>query len=132
MEGVDNFSELPQKFSLLFDFTPPAMDEEATSILNSESASKVVAAFAQKLERVGELDYGKYAAIIEEIKKETGIKGRLLFHPLRVALTARTSGLELDKFIPLVEEGARLSFPKPIKSCLERVRGIQKYLERLA
>ena len=132
VEGVDKLSELPQKFSLLFDFAPLAMDEEAKSILNSESAPKVIATFAQKLERAGELDYGKYAAIIEEIKKETGIKGKLLFHSLRVALTARASGLELDRFIPLVEEGARLSFPKSIKSCLERVRGIQEYLGRLA
>ncbi len=132
MEGVDKFSELPQKFSLLFDFAPLAMDEEAKSILKSESAPKVITAFAQKLERAGVLDYAKYAAIIEEIKKETGIKGKPLFHPLRVALTARTSGLELDKFIPLVEEGARLSFPRPIKSCLERVGETKRYLETKA
>jgi glutamyl-tRNA synthetase len=132
MEGVDKFSELPQKFSLLFDFTPLALDKEAKSILKSESAPKVITAFAQKLERAGGLDYAKYAAIIEEIKKETGIKGKALFHPLRVALTARTSGLELDKFIPLVEEGARLSFPRPIKSCLERVRETKKHLESKA
>jgi len=37
-------------------------------------------------------------------------------------LTARASGLELDKFIPLIEEGARLNFPRPIKSSLERIR----------
>jgi glutamyl-tRNA synthetase len=132
MEGVDKFSELPQKFSLLFDFAPLALDEEAESILKSESAPKVITAFAQKLERAGVLDYAKYAAIIEEIKKETGIKGKALFHPLRVALTARTSGLELDKFIPLVEEGARFSFPRPIKSCLERVGETKRYLETKA
>jgi glutamyl-tRNA synthetase len=126
MEGVDKFSELPQKFSLLFDFAPLALEEEAKSILKSESAPKVITAFAQKLERAGGLDYVKYAAIIEEIKKETGIKGKALFHPLRVALTAKTSGLELDKFIPLVEEGARLDFPKPIKNCLARVGEVLK------
>jgi nondiscriminating glutamyl-tRNA synthetase len=126
VEGVDKFSKLPQKFSLLFDFAPLALEEEAKSILKSDSAPKVISAFAQKLEQAGQLDYAKYAAIIEEIKKETGIKGKALFHPLRVALTARTSGLELDRFIPLVEEGARLSFPKPIKNCLVRVRDVLK------
>ncbi len=129
IEGADKLSDLPQKFSLLFDFAPPAMDEETKSILSPESASKIVAAFARKLEQVGALDYQKYGAIIEDIKRETGLKGKNLFHPLRVALTARSSGLELDKFIPLVEEGARLSFPKPIKSCLERIRETKNYLQ---
>ena len=63
-------------------------------------------------------------AITEEMKKETGYKGKSRYHPLRVALTARASGLELDRFIPLVEEGTKLSFPKVIKSCLERVTEI--------
>ena len=129
IEGVDKLSGLALKFSLLFDFSPEAMDEDAKAILKSDAAPMVITAFAQKLEHAGELNYDKYAAIIEEIKKETGIKGKLLFHPLRVALTARTSGLELDKFIPLVEEGARLDFPRPIKSCLERVGETKKYLE---
>jgi nondiscriminating glutamyl-tRNA synthetase len=117
---------------LLFDFSPESIDDEAGAILRSETAPKVVAAFARKLEQAGELDYGKYAAIIEELKKETGIKGKNLFHPIRVALTAKASGLELDKFIPLVEEGARLSFPKSIKDCLTRVIEIRKYFEGLA
>jgi len=129
IEGVDKLCQLPRKFSLLFDFSPEAMDEEARSILTSESAPKAIAAFAQKLEGAGDLDYDKYKRIIEEIKRETGLKGKSLFHPLRVALTAKASGLELDRFIPLAEEGARLSFPRSIKNCLTRVREIQKYLE---
>jgi len=128
IEGVDKFSLLPQKFSLLFDFDPERMDDEAREIIRSASARKVLAAFIQKTSELKEFDYEIFAGITGAIKKETGIKGKDLFHPLRVALTARASGLELDRFIPLVEEGARLGFPRKIKSCLERVREISSFL----
>jgi len=128
IEGVDKFSELPQKFSLIFDFDPKNLDQETSQIIQSESARKVLTAFIQKTSSLQDFSYEKFAAITGEIKKETGIKGKELFHPLRVALTARASGLELDKLIPLVEEGARLNFPRPIKSCLERVKEISSWL----
>jgi glutamyl-tRNA synthetase len=122
VEGVDKFSELPQKFSLIFDFEPRKLDEEARQIISSSSARKVLTAFIQKTSGLREFDYDIFARVTGEIKKETGIKGKELYHPLRVVLTARSSGLELDKLIPLVEEGARLNFPRPIKNCLERIK----------
>jgi hypothetical protein len=65
----------------------------------------------------------------KEIKEETECKGKDLYHPLRVALTAQTSGLELDTFIPLVEEGAKLALPKPIKNCRQRASETLNYLD---
>lgn len=128
IEGVDKFSELPQKFSLLFDFDPGKMEEEAREIIQTESARKVLAAFIQKTTGLKEFNYEIFARLAGEIRKDTGIKGKDLFHPLRVVLTARASGLELDKFIPLVEEGSRLDFPRKIKSCLERIREMSAIL----
>lgn len=60
-------------------------------------------------------------ALAQEIKKEIGYKGKNLYYHLRLALKARRSGLELDKFIPLVEEGARMNFPVAVKNCSQRV-----------
>ncbi len=77
---------------------------------------------------MAEFSYADFVTITAEIKKTTGAKGKDLYHPLRVALTARASGLELDKFIPLVEEGARLEFPKRIKNCASRVAEVIEYL----
>ncbi|MBC7348601.1 MAG: glutamate--tRNA ligase [Candidatus Aminicenantes bacterium] len=128
IEGVDKFSDLPQKFSLLFEFEPGKMDEEARAIIQAESARRVLAAFIQKTAGLKEFNYEIFAGLTGEIKKATGIKGKELFHPLRVALTARASGLELNKFIPLVEEGSRLDFPRKIKGCLERLKEISAFL----
>jgi nondiscriminating glutamyl-tRNA synthetase len=115
IERVDRFSDLPQSVGLLFEFSVDKIGEEERKILSNACSVRVVRALAEKLAQVEDFDYEKFAVMAQEIKEETGCKGRDLFHPLRVALTARASGLDLDKFIPLVEAGSRLLFPKPLK-----------------
>jgi len=54
------------------------------------------------------IDFARIAEISKKIKEETGIKGRELFHPIRLALTGKESGIELADFIPTIEQGASL------------------------
>lgn len=129
IEGVDRFSDLPLKFSLLFDFSVREMDDEARNILKTECGQKVVQLFAEKISGLQSFDYNVFASIAQNIKEETGCKGKDLFFPLRLALSARTSGLKLDRFIPLIEEGASLSFPKPIKNCVQRVKELTDFMD---
>jgi glutamyl-tRNA synthetase len=44
-----------------------------------------------------------------EVAKATGAKGRLLFHPLRLALTGREHGPELKKLLPLIGRAKALA-----------------------
>ncbi len=50
---------------------------------------------------------------MNEVKAETGARGKDLFHPVRIALTGSHSGPEFDKLIPIIEEGSRLDLPGP-------------------
>lgn len=129
LEGVNSFSELSPKFSIFFDFDPSGMGPEAKEILQSESAQKVIRVFWEKISQSPSFDYQSFVGMTQEIKKETGCKGKNLYHPLRVALTSRASGLELDQFIPLVEEASRLNFKKPVKNCYQRVTEMVRHLE---
>ena len=55
-----------------------------------------------------------WSAWTAALKRETGRKGRDLFHPLRLALTGRGSGPELAALLPLIgraRASARLSAP---------------------
>ncbi len=57
-------------------------------------------------------DGGTWAAFTGALKAETGRKGRALFHPLRLALTAREAGPDLGQLLPLigrVRAAARIS-----------------------
>lgn len=58
---------------------------------------------------------------MDEIKAETGAKGKDLFHPVRIMLIGSHSGPDFNKLIPLIEEGSRLELPVHVKSVRERV-----------
>lgn len=47
-------------------------------------------------------DETTWGAWTQAIKEATGLKGKALFHPLRLALTGRESGPELAKLLPLI------------------------------
>ena len=129
-DRIDRFLDLPKEAALVFRFSPSSMEEEIKKELRTESAVEVIRLFAEKISRVKEFDYDTFAAIAKEICEETGHKGKDLYHPLRIVLTAKSSGLDLDKFIPLVEEGAKLKFPTPVQNCAQRVSEMMKFLDR--
>ena len=62
----------------------------------------------------------RFNAMVNEIKAETGAKGRELFHPIRIILTGSHSGPAFDKLVPIMEEGSRLNLPQHVKSVKER------------
>ncbi len=130
IERVDRFADLPSQVSLLFEFSPQELDEEVKQDLNSACAPRVIKIFGEKIIQEKSFDYDRFSAIAQEIQTATGCKGRNLYHPLRIALTARGSGLDLNKFIPLVEEGARLDLPRPIKNCSQRVAEFFDFLRK--
>jgi len=129
LEGVDKFADLPEKFSQIFDFDPRGMEEEAVRVLKEECGWKVLSLLREKMSSVENFNYDCFSHFAREIQGETGCKGKDLFHPLRIGLTARASGLMLDRFIPLVEEGSKLEFPKAIKNCRQRIGEILEWRE---
>jgi glutamyl/glutaminyl-tRNA synthetase len=106
------------------------MDEGTKKEMEGDCASRVVSLFGQKIANVEYFDYEQFVAFTQEIKQDTGCKGKDLYHPLRIALTTQGSGLDLDKFIPLVEGGARLDLPRSLKNCRQRVFEMLGYLQR--
>ena len=47
-------------------------------------------------------DEGTWGAWTSDVKRQTGAKGRALFHPLRLALTGREAGPELKTLLPMI------------------------------
>jgi glutamyl-tRNA synthetase len=128
-EKIDRFAQLPLHLASLFDFSLSRMEDDAKEVLKEPCSKQVIRSFSEKIARVRKFDYEVFGRMAQEIKEDTGCKGKNLYHPLRVALTAQTSGLELDKFIPIVEQGARLVLPTPIKSCAQRATETLNYID---
>ena len=68
------------------------------------------------------LDRDAFRAAANRVKDRTKQKGKALFHPIRLALTGESSGMELDLAVPAIERGARVRGHglAPVQSARER------------
>ena len=125
LPSLDQLDQLPAKSAFVCQFDPDAAhaDEENAALLATESAQKVLAAFATRVQNAsGPVTADQFKSWMNEIKTETGTKGKELFHPVRIALTGAHSGPEFDKLIPVIEEGSQLELPLRILSVRERIQ----------
>lgn len=121
---VNKLDELPEKAALVFGYNASAALAAADNAetLRRENARVVIKAFAGRLDHEPVLKPDRFKAIMNEIQQETGVKGKELFHPVRVMMIGSHSGPEFDKLIPLLEEGSGLQLPVHVKSVRERVK----------
>ena len=125
---VDKLDQLPDRAGILFRYTAAAAlaAPENAEVFALPAAAGVIEAFAQRALAESEWTAERFNTIMNEVKTETGAKGKDLFHPVRVVLIGSHSGPAFDKLIPLIETGSRLELPVHVKSVRERV---QEFME---
>ncbi len=128
---VDRMEQLPERAGILFNFDPvkAVSNPENAEVLQGGKALPVLEGFAKRASQETPLAPERFKEIMNELKAETGAKGKDLFHPVRVALIGAHSGPDFDRLIPLMEEGSRLSLPIHVKSVSERVQQFQSALQ---
>lgn len=90
------------ELSDLFFRTHLELDAESAAILAEPQVPDVLSAFLGKVEAAAEFTPEQMAVLIKEVQKETGVKGKGLFMPIRVALTGQTHGRDLNQTIFLL------------------------------
>jgi glutamyl-tRNA synthetase/nondiscriminating glutamyl-tRNA synthetase len=95
-------------------------------VLSWPNTDAVFARFAVKImadesASTGQLTPEQFKKIVNEVKAETGVKGKELFHPIRVVITGSHSGPDFDRLVPILEAGSQLHLPKHVLSVPERV-----------
>ncbi|HMS63956.1 MAG TPA: glutamate--tRNA ligase [Ignavibacteria bacterium] len=75
-------------------------DEKLNEYLSADTSKKVFTELSEKIRSLDTLTAESYKTAVSEVQKETGIKGKLLFKPVRIALTGSENGPEL----PLIAE----------------------------
>ena len=88
--------------SELFFEEHPELDDAAKEVLAGETVPTVLTAFKEKLQAMPVVEAAAVKAAIKEIQKETGIKGKNLFMPIRVAVSGQTHGPELPDTVELL------------------------------
>lgn len=124
-ERLSRMVDLVKEAAFLFEFTPERSlaDDQVRKALSDAGSRRVIEALARRLS--GEaLSAPRFQAIAEEVRRECGVKGKDLYHPIRIALTGAASGPELVRLLPMIEDGSRLNLRRRIASCAERARGL--------
>jgi glutamyl-tRNA synthetase/nondiscriminating glutamyl-tRNA synthetase len=121
---VDKLEQLPQRAGIVFHFDAQKAISapENAEVFASPKSGEVIQSFARRALAEPVMTAERFNTIINEVKAETGTKGKDLFHPVRVALIGTHSGPAFDKLVPLIEEGSRLQLPVHVKSVRERLQ----------
>jgi nondiscriminating glutamyl-tRNA synthetase len=126
--AVDHLDQLPATSAPVFGFDAEAAraNEENAAVLAADSARTVLSELANRVRaHQGRVAPEAFKEWMNEIKAATGVKGKELFHPVRIAITGAHSGREFDKLLPLIEDGAALGINIPsVRQRIERFVGV--------
>ena len=94
---------------------------ESHVVLSRYAAREVLRELALLLLEDGPVNSERFKEIVARLKDRLELRGRELFHPLRLALAGRAGEGELDRVILLLDEAAALPFAVPVKRARERI-----------
>jgi glutamyl-tRNA synthetase/nondiscriminating glutamyl-tRNA synthetase len=122
--SVDRLSEVADRVEFVFQWDAAAA---AALVAADPGGRRVLEAFADEAAAGPLLDKEAFRAVMGRVKDRTGVKGKALFHPVRVALTAAESGPELDLAVPAIDRAAQLAASAGVRrvvSCHGRATAI--------
>jgi len=94
---------------------------ESHVVLSRYAARDVVRQLALQLLDGVPLTSERFSQMVTALKEGLDIRGRELFHPLRMALAGRAGEGDLDRVILLLDEASTLAFAVPVKSARSRI-----------
>lgn len=94
-------------------------DEEELEILKQDTTVAVFEDFLEKLEVAGDFSSESIKTLIKTIQKDTGVKGKNLFMPIRIASTGSMHGPELNTSLELL---GRDRVVARVKAALELIK----------
>ena len=125
---VDHLDAVPAMAAFMFRLDPALSraNPENAEVLSADSARAVLTELRDRVgAHSGAVTPEDFSAWMNEVKEATGVKGKDLYHPVRIALTGTHSGPEFDKLIPLIEQGATLGLGIPsVRERLEQFVGV--------
>lgn len=94
-ERFDKLEDIKSYYSFFTRKDVELEDDEAREIIAMEHVPEIMNLFVEKMMKSEILDADAVKAILKEIQKETGHKGKNLFMPARVAITGQVHGPDI-------------------------------------
>ncbi|OLS02166.1 glutamate--tRNA ligase [Tissierella creatinophila] len=100
-EGMHHMDEIVDRVEFMFT-NEVEVENDAIETLKGEGTLTILKALREELEEVEKIDEEYADSFMKKIQKRTGIKGKNLFMPTRVALAGSLHGPEFAKIIYLL------------------------------
>lgn len=91
---INKLDEIPAQAEIYYRSDFSFTDEQKT-LFSSESSNKILSSLISKIEALNEITADVFKQAVKDIQKETGVKGKELFGPIRLVLTGQEHGPEL-------------------------------------
>lgn len=113
-EGFRQFTSL--------EYEEPILKE----LRESEESRKVIDILTEEITRTASpVEFAAVTEITKKVQQQEGIKGKALYHPIRLALTGKESGIELKDFIPIIETGSMLDITPAVQNMASRLKSLK-------
>ncbi len=96
---VDYLAQIPEEVELFFSELEYDNKEEAIEEFSQEGVELVFNALKEKIYNLDEFKLDSINNIFNEMKKELPVSARTVYHPVRLALTGKNSGPDLNSVI---------------------------------
>jgi nondiscriminating glutamyl-tRNA synthetase len=116
LPSVNRLGEIPAKAAFIFHMDPnlARADHENANLLAANSSKVVLSELTNRIRsQTGPFSAADFNGWMNEIKNIAGVDDNNLYGPVRIALTGTNAGPDLDKLIPVIEQGAALNIGIP-------------------
>jgi hypothetical protein len=120
---VADRAALAELLRLVFEYNASEIISRVEShvVLSRYAARGVLRQVALLLLDGGAVTSDRFKEMVTALKEGMDLRGRELFHPIRLALAGRAGEGELDRVILLLDEAAGISFAVEVKSARVRI-----------
>ena len=101
-EYISYAAEIVNHIDIFFNDNVEFENDEAMQVLKDADVPAVMESFREKLTALDVVDAPSVKALLKSITKELKLGGKKVFMPLRVALTGKMHGPDLDKVVALL------------------------------
>jgi len=98
-DSLVTLPDIAGKLDLFYNDNPVLEDAELRERVRSEAYQQVYRSFAAQLQQAAELTAANFGGIMKAVQQETGIKGKNLWVPMRIAITLAEQGPDLTAVV---------------------------------
>ena len=92
---IETLDQVAEQAALFYQDNVVVDNPEARVMVRKDSSQKIFWSFLRELNAIEKLDVNIFRVIMKTVQKETGVMGKNLWMPIRIALTGKLHGPEL-------------------------------------